>query len=296
MSPTFGALIEEIVGNLQGYTAAPDQYTSLSGAIGTTDTTITVDDASVSGRGIIEIGNELMWVQSVNTNTSTFTVLPKGRGWKGSTAQTHAQGDTIVVSPNVPRFSVSREINNHIASMYPDVYAVATTEFVYNNILKRGWALPAEAVAILDVRWKNFLGNWERINHWEIEHSSDLTDFPTGKCVLLRYGIPIGRTIQIVYAVQPTALVNETDLFSSTGLSVSAKDLVVLGTMARMVPNLDVSRLSVEAAAASELTATRPQGGAISIAKYFEAKYAQRVQQERTQLNRLYPARIHFTR
>ena len=296
MSPTFGDLIEEIVGNLQGYTAAPDQVTSASADIGATDLVIPVDDASVSGRGMVEIGNELMWVQAVNINTSTFTVLPRGRGWKGSTAQAHAQGDTIVVSPSVPRFSVSREINNHIASMYPDIYAVATMEFTYDNILKRGWALPATAVAVLDVRWKNFLGNWERIKSWELEFSADLTDFPTGVNVRLRYGVPIGRPIQVVYAVTPTPLVNETDLFSSTGLMASAKDLVVLGTIARIVPNLDLSRLSVEFAAASELATTRPAGGGVTLAKFFEAKYAQRVAQERSKLNRLYPARIHMTR
>jgi hypothetical protein len=237
-----------------------------------------------------------MWVQSVNANASTFTVLPRGRGWKGSTAQAHAQGDTVVVSPSVPRFSVSREINNHIISLYPDIYAVQTLEFTYDNILKRGWALPAETLAVLDVRWKNYLGNWERIRSWETENGADLTDFPTGKNLRLRYGVPIGRPIQVVYAVNPTPLVNETDLFSITGLELAAKDLVVLGVMARVVPNLDVARLSVEFAAAIEMATTRPQGGAINIAKYFEAKYAQRVQQERARLNRLYPARIHFTR
>jgi hypothetical protein len=293
---TFGDLIEEIVGNLQGYTAAPDQVTSASADIGATDLLIPVDDASVSGRGMIEIGNELMWVQSVNTITNTFTVLPRGRGWKGSTAQAHAHGDTVVVSPAVPRFSVSREINNLIISLYPDIYAMQTLEFTYNNILKRGWALPATALAVLDVRWKNFLGNWERIRSWETENGADLTDFPTGKNLRLRYGVPIGRTIQVVYAVTPTQLVNETDLFTSSGLPDHAKDLIVLGTMARIIPNLDVARLSVENAPASELATTRPQGGAISIAKYFEAKYAQRLQSERSELNRLYPARIHFTR
>jgi hypothetical protein len=52
----------------------------------------------------------------------------------------------------------------------------------------------------------------------------------------------------------------------------------------------------VENAPASEMATTRPAGGAISIAKYFEAKHAQRLQSERSELNRLYPARIHFTR
>jgi hypothetical protein len=114
--------------------------------------------------------------------------------------------------------------------------------------------------------------------------------------VRINASIPIGQTVQIVYAVVPTTLTNENEPFETTGLSAGAKDLVVLGVMARVAPMLDVSRLSVEYVPASEMVQARPQGGGINVAKFFEAKYSQRVAQERTKLNRLYPARIHFTR
>lgn len=296
MPTTFGDVIEETISNLQGYTAAPDQVTSVSAPVGATDTSITVDDATVLGRGLIEIGTELMWVQNVAAAGNTVTLLPRGRGWRGTTAVTHATGDTVVVSPAVPRFVIAREINNHIRGLYPDVYAVATTEFTYNNILKVGWGIPAEAVAILDVRWKDFRNNWQRIRRWEAENSANLVDFPTGRCVRFTNVIPVGRTVQIVYAYTPTTLVNEADLFSSTGLSDGAKDLVVYGAMARVVPNLDVSRLAVQYAAAEEMGQARPHGGAITVAKYIKAVYQERLRQERTALNIKYPARIHLTR
>lgn len=293
---TFGALIEEITSNLQGYTAAPDQMTALSQDVGVGDTTLYVDDPTITGRGVVEIGTEQVWVQTVNPATNQLDTLPKGRGWRGTTATTHQAGDTVVASPAVPRSVIARDINNQIRSLYPDVYAVNTTEFAYDTTTRTGWPLPAEAVAVLDVRWRDYQDNWQRIKAWEAENSANLTDFPTGKSVRLPSGVPVGRTVQVVYAVTPTTLTNEVDPFSSTGLSDSAKDLVVLGTMARVVPNLDVSRLSVEYAAASETTQARPHGGAITVAKFLEAKYAQRVRQERAALNQLYPARIHFTR
>ena len=102
--------------------------------------------------------------------------------------------------------------------------------------------------------------------------------------------------MQVVYGSIPTTLTNEVDLFSSTGLSDSAKDLVVLGTMARVVPNLDVSRLAVQYAAADEMGQARPNGGAITVAKYIQAVYQLRLRQERAALNAAYPARIHLTR
>ena len=292
---TFGSVIEEILSNLQGYSAAPDQVTSISADVGLTDTTIPVDDSSVMGRGLIEIGTELMWVQTVPATGNTATVLPKGRGWRGTTATTHLLGDTVVVSPSIPRSVIAREVNNHIRALFPDVYAVQTTEFAYSSVLKLGWGIPEDAVAILDVRWKDFRNNWQRIRTWEAENGADLTDFPTGRCVRFR-GIPVGRTVQIVYAVNPTVLVGEGDLFSGTGLSESAKDLVVLGTMARVIPNLDVSRLQVQYAAAEEMGQARPQGGGIAVAKFVQQQYMARLRAERTKLNITYPARIHFTR
>jgi len=292
---TFGDVLEEILGNLQGYSAAPDPVTAVTSAVSLTDTVITVDDATTLGRGLIEIGTELMWVQTKSDTGNTVTLLPKGRGWKGTTKTTHDVGDTVVVSPSVPRSAVAREVNNHIQALWPDVYAVATTEFVYGSVIKTGWAVPAEAVAILDVRWKNYLNNWERVKGWEAENSTNLTDFPTGRCVRL-WGIPVGRTVQVVYAITPIPLVAETDLFSTTGLTESAKDLVVLGTMARVIPNLDVSRLQVQYASAEEMGSPRPHGGAITVAKFYEQKYRLRLMQERAALNIQFPCRIHYTR
>ena len=121
------------------------RVTSISADVGLTDTTIPVDDSSVMGRGLIEIGTELMWVQTVPATGNTATVLPKGRGWRGTTATTHTLGDTVVVSPSIPRSVIAREVNNHIRALFPDVYAVQTTEFAYSSVLKLGWGIPEDA-------------------------------------------------------------------------------------------------------------------------------------------------------
>ena len=292
---TLDDVIQEVTSNLQGYTASTDQVTYLTAPMVPGDLTIAVADASVMSRGIIEIDTELMWVMTTDIGANQFNLLPLGRGWRGSAVAAHNSGSTVISAPAVPRFIVRREILQTLASIYPEMYAVATTEFTYSNILQIGWALPAPAVGILDVRWKDYNGNWQRIRTWEIEFGANTTDFPTGKTIRF-HGIPQGRTVQVVYATIPAPLVNDTDLFSTTGLSAGAKDLIVLGTMARIVPTIDISRLNVAYVPATEMTQARPSGGAIAIGKYLEAKYAQRLQQERAVLNTQYPARVHFTR
>jgi hypothetical protein len=295
MSATFDDVIQEVTSNLQGFTASPDQVTYLTASVAPGDLIISVFDASVMSRGIIEIDTELMWVMTNTIGNNTFNLLPLGRGWRGSTVAAHASGATVIAAPAVPRFIVRREVLNQFNGIYPEIYAVNSTEFTYTNVLQIGWPLPADAVGVLDVRWKDYNGNWQRIRTWEIEFGADATDFPTGKTIRF-HGIPQGRTVQVVYPTIPVAPVADTDLFSDTGLSDGAKDLIVLGAMARIVPNMDISRLNINYVAAEEMTQARPAGGAIAVAKYLEAKYAQRLQQERAILNSQYPARIHFTR
>jgi len=66
--------------------------------------------------------------------------------------------------------------------------------------------------------------------------------------------------------------------------------------MVRVIPNLDVSRLQVQYAAAEEMGAPRPNGGAITVAKYVQQQYLMRLRQERDVLNKNYPCRVHYTR
>jgi hypothetical protein len=157
---TLSQLVEEILSNLQGFTADSDMVTSLSADITAADTTIVVDDASGLSAGIIEIGEELVWVRSVDTTSNTVQTLPAGRGWRGTQAVAHGAGELISVSPAVPRSAIVREINNTLRAIYPSLFAVATAEFAYDDYTKWAWDIPAEAVNVLDVRWRDQYGNW----------------------------------------------------------------------------------------------------------------------------------------
>jgi hypothetical protein len=291
---TFDDLVDEVLGNLQGYTAAPDQVTALTTGIDADDTSLTVDEATYVSRGMIEIDDELMYVQSVNTNTNLLTLLPQGRGWRRTTAATHDAGATVVVNPTVPRAIVKTEINNQINALYPNLFA--TTEFDYDDVIQSGWELPAAAVAVLDVRYKDTLGNWQRVRSWEVEWSANTTDFTSG--TMLRFGgVQYGQPVRVVYAKRPTALTDGDDVFATvTGLSESARDVVTLGTMIRLVPNMDIARLSVQKAEAQAIASTRQIDAGTAISRDLQRRYAIRLSEERKALNMQYPARIHFGR
>jgi hypothetical protein len=293
---TFGSVIEEVLSNTRGFTAASDQVTSLAAAMTDSETSGRVDDLAVISAGIIEVGDELMWVKSIDFPSGSFTLLPKGRGWEGTTASAHSTGDTVTVRPAYPRARVKAAINEAILGLWPVIFPVKTTEFTFDNTIKTAWEIPSDAEQILDVRYRDYLGNWQRVRAWEVERSSNTTDFASGLSLRITQNLPVGQTVQVVYGSIPTTLTDEADPFSDTGFEDRIADLVTLSTMARLIPMLDVHRLQVTHVAADELDQPRPLGSADALAKSFRSQYVARLQEEQKVLRARYPARIHLTR
>jgi hypothetical protein len=291
---TFSNVIEKVMSNVRSFTAASDAVTSLKGNMSPTDTSGQVDDLDVIGSGVIEIGDELMWVKAVDPASGSFTLLPKGRGWNGTTASAHAIGDTVISSPAYPRARIKQAINDVIRNLFPTVYTVQTDEFTYNNMIQLGWEIPADVEFVLDVRYKDYLGNWHRIRGREVERS--VSGVTSGATLRITQPIPFDVLVQVVYAKQPVTLSAEGDLFATTGYEDRLGDLVVTGVMATVLPLMDLSRLQVTHAAADELDQPRPIGSAKAIADTFQRQFDKRVAVERDLLNKKYPARITITR
>lgn len=289
---TVANLIEEVLSNLQGFSAESDQITSLAAAMASDDLTVQVTDPTEISRGLIEIGDELLWVQSADPVTGTATLLPHGRGWRGTAALSHEAGQTVVISPNFPRSVIMRELCNQIRGLYPNLFAVSTLQFDYTDPLKTAYEIPDEAEAILDVRTQDHLGNWQRVRRWEVERG---TDTPSGNSLRIGDAL-LGYPVRVVYGAKPVVPESTNDALAATGLPASCKDVIVLGAMVRLIPMLDVARLTTQAVPADELDTARPLGSALAIAKDLRATYEQRLAQERRVLTDRYPARIHWTR
>lgn len=283
-------IVEEILSNVQGFTASPDQVTSLSADLTDAATSLKVDSATGIANGMIEIGNELMWVTQFDQTSGDVRLLPKGRGWRGTKAEAHATGDTVVVSPTVPRSAIVRELNNQLRSLFPRLFGVAQETFTFNDIHKAAWSIPAVAEMVLDVRYKDVQNNWQRVRQWEIENTPDAVP------VVRFSGVPLGQQVQVVYGIRPGTLDADDDLLADTGLSSSIKDLLIPGVLARLLPMIDVARLGVQHAVADELAQARQLGSAATLANEFKKTFNERLEQEVNALQRRYPARVHFTR
>lgn len=293
--PSYNDLVEEVLSNLQGYTLTPDQVTYLTADMAVGDTSLTVFAVETGlGTGTIEVGDELMNVISYDPDSSVMTLLPKGRGWRGTTPAAHSTGDTVTISPLVPRHRIKAALNDVIVALWPSIWGVGSAEFTYSAGSQAAWEIPAEAEQVLDVRRKDREGNWTRVRGWETVHSSSTTDFPSGVSLRITDSVESGATVQVVYAKRASRLVADSDDLSTTGLSESAKDLLIWGAMSRLVPALDAGRLGMQFVPADELDQPRQLGSAMALAREFKSQFEKALEAEQSQLQKKYPARVHF--
>ncbi len=120
---TLNSLVEDVQLDLSGFTYRQDLATYLLSACTTSDLVLNVASTENIGKGIIEIDDEMMWLDSYYRQANTITIAPFGRGYLGTTVATHATNAKVVITPTYPRNAVKRAINDTINAVYPKVFA-----------------------------------------------------------------------------------------------------------------------------------------------------------------------------
>lgn len=293
---TFVNLIDETNLALTGYTNRQDQATFLTADIGSTDTTFTVADGTVLTRGLVEIDDELIWVDSFDRTTNTATIPSYGRGFRDTTATTHSAGTRVTISPSFPRSVIRRNLNLAIDGVYPDLFGTFYTTFTWQAAVTT-YQLPNEAVDILGASWQTIgpSKEWLPVRHYRIDRMANPTTWGSGKTISIREGIIPGRTVMITYTKKPTTLTYDTDDFSMTGLSESAREVIILGAAYRTAMYLDMGRVPAATAEADAQQGNDPIGSAANIGRVLQQMYNQRLLVEVRRLQEQYPPRTHYT-
>ena len=300
MSTTFNALIERVLGQIQGYGAQQETATWISqtGGITANATDFVVNESAQIGRGLIEVGEELMYVDRTDNLTKQVYLAPWGRGFRGTTASTAANSTKVTVAPTYPRFMVKQAINDTIQAVYPELFGVGTHTFSFNTSVTT-YSLPAVVDYILDAKWQT-LGSskeWLDIRRYEIDKNANTSVFTNGKALNIYDGIDAGRTVQIVYAKAPTILTNADDIYETvTGLPSSTIDVITYGAISRLLAGMDAARVPSTSVEADMLDRSKPIGSGSSASRYYLGLYTQRLQQEAAGLRDLYPPKLHYTR
>lgn len=307
MSYTLSQMIDEVIVNLAGYTFQQDRSTYLKTAISTTTSSsaspliISLGSTDDVGKGIIEIDEELLWVDSFNRVNNTATIAPYGRGYYNTTAATHAADSKVTISPVFPRSSVKRAINDTIRSLGANIFAVKTTTFTFNAAVSTYAFNNLNIKNILTVTWQDVgpSREWVPVKRYDWDSIADTTTFGAG-AQTITFGADSpqpGRTVKVVYATDPVAFTaNTEDYVTVTGLPESTRDVVILGSAYRLLAFLDPARASQTTAQADETDAKRPYGSGQSATKQLYALYTQRLAEETKAQQQNYPPRVHFSR
>ena len=298
--PTFSQMTSEVQSNLQGYSLRQDRITWVanSGGISATELNIKIGSADNLAKGIVQIDNELIWVNSFDRQNLVLNVAPGfGRGYMGTTPSPHTELAQVILTPTFPITMIQQAINDTINSLYPKLFQVASTTFTY-NAAQIAYPLPDDARDVLYGSWQTPgpSKEWLPINRWRIDRMANVPAFNTTKTVNLYEKIVPGRTVQIYYSTIPSNLTNYNDDFAAvTGLPESSRDVVTLGAAYRLLSYIDTGRINLSSAEADLADTKLPSTAGASASKYIFALYQQRLQEESTKLQDRFPIRLHYT-
>jgi hypothetical protein len=304
-------MIDEVLVNLAGYTFQQDRSTYIKTAVSTTTSTVasptilSLGSTDSVGKGILEIDEELIWVDNFDRVSNTATVSPYGRGYLGTTAATHAAEAKVTISPTFPRFSVKRAINDTIRSLGANIFAVKSTTFTFNAAVSTYAFANLNIKNILTVSWQEIgpSKEWRPIRKWDLDSVANPEAFGytsgTDQVQTITLGeAPIsGRTVKVIYATDPAVFAsNSEDYATITGLPESTKDVVILGAAYRLLSFLDPARAAQVSPQADETDAKRPYGASQTATKQLYALYTQRLNEETKAQQQNYPPRVHYSR
>lgn len=298
MTSTFANLVDEVLLNLNGYTMRQDRTTHLTADLTSSGLSLSLGSVSNIGKGVVEIDDELIWIDTYDRVSSTATAAPYGRGYQGTTTATHATNTKVTISPTFPKLSIKRAINDTIKATFPQLYGVGRTTFSL-TATQSTYAVPADVQTVLAVSWDTPgpTGEWMPVRDWRSDPQANTTAYPTGQTISIYDRITPGRTVQVVYTKEPSSLTNNNDVFESvTGLPSSCKDVIVYGASYRLASFIDPGRLTFTSAEADQADSKIQYGSGSNAARFMLALYQQRLSEEAGKLRDYYPVRIHYTR
>jgi hypothetical protein len=303
---TLSNMIDEVLINLSGYTFQQDRTTYLSSAVTTTTSSsasplvLSLGSTDSLGKGIVEIDEELLWVDSYDRVANTATVAPYGRGYLGTTAATHTADSKVTISPTFPRFVVKRAINDTVRAIGASIFAVKQTTFTYNAAVTTYELDNLNIQNIITMHWQEVgpSKEWIRVKRFDFDAFPDVATWGAGaQTVTIGDYITPGRTVKVTYATAPAAFSANTDVFTTvTGLPESCKDVVVLGSIYRLLSFLDPARAAQVSPQADETDSKRPYGASQTATKQIYALFTQRLAEETLSQQTQYPPRAHYGR
>jgi hypothetical protein len=195
----------------------------------------------------------------------------------------------ITSDPDFPTIRIREAINACIAATYPDLFTFASYEFP-KNAAQFEYFLPPDVEGVYKVTADTIGPSkiWFPVQRWRFNNDASLDPVegtPTGKSLQIMDDIVPGRKIRVVYTKGPNPLIDATDEFITTGYPERYVDMIMYGTVARMLPALEAARLQQSSIESAERAPLVPTQAASQASQYFWSLYYRRLEEERKRLH-----------
>lgn len=298
MAVTLGDMKGRIKQLLQGYSRNQEQIAWLSSAMTATDATFNVSTTSIGriNRGLVEIDNELLLVDSYNTQSGVVTVSAgvNGRGVENTTAVPHAVNAIITMDPDFPMQRITEAINDTIQATYPDLYVMS--QFDFPKVAARyEYPVPSDVEDIVRVTVDTIGPSrvWFPSQAWRFNPQAStlpIDGSPTGKSIQIMDFIVPGRQIHVIYSKAPGLLVSDSDDYETVvGYPLRTIDMIQYGAVARLLSGIESARLQQKAIESTQRAPLVPTGAASNASQYFWNMYQKRMNEEVDRLHQLFP-------
>ena len=295
---TLGDLVTQV--QLLALSDMREEMNYLGATINTSATTITLAAnetlGSIQPGSYIQIDYEYMLV----TAAASATYITVERGFGGSTPTSHSSGTVINVNPRFPAVQIIQAINQDIddlsapANGLYQMLELSTTFIPVQQGYDMTGVDPSTVLELFEVRAYEYGPSQKYpiipMSAVKVQRNANTSVFPSGMSFTLDQGGYPGRELRVQYKASfTTPLVNASDdVLSVTGLHVQAHDIPPLGAAARLMQFRELKRSFTEAQGEPRRAQEVPVGSSLTAAKGIEMLRMQRIEAERTRLNKMY--------
>lgn len=293
---TMSEMVNNVLIRLEGYTQDQNVYTTITNVSGISATASSFTTGKAVSPGLVEIGDELIYVGSVNTTASSCTDLI--RGFRGTPALAHEFGAVVIDTPRILRTQVKNAINDTILDAGRRIGVMRSWTFTATH--EATYDVPSDCV---DVRKVSLAvpgtDSWRVSRSWRYDRTAGSPSV-SGSTVTLGEAIP-GFSVRIDYIAYANEILSGIvdgsevdDDFTDSGLPDWTREVVELGAIARLVTFLDAAGITVRSGDQHALNAQSPWGSAMSLSKYLNALYEARVEEAAKRQRREYDFVTHW--
>lgn len=228
-------------------------------------------------------------------DTASQTASPVDRGQFGSTAAIHDAGTIAHVNPKFSNWEIFNALNDEILSLstpHNGLYAISTIQLTYSPTIQGyNFSLPT-AIDIYEVRYEVPGPSMEQplSTDWELSRGMPTTDFASGVALFVRDAYP-NYPVTVKAKIPYPQLTASLAATTSPTIPDSVIDLLSIGAAWRLTQSREVRRNFDEVQGDTRRADEVPPGANMGASRELGRLRQQRINEEASRLNQLYPNR-----